>query len=249
MGHDLNSIRGRRKAALFIRKVSGSSDLDLTLRKAVATLYRGGIPSLVVGGYAVQEHGYPRFTQDIDLVVPDVAAAREYLSIRGFRPNPGSSMTLTDRDTKIEVDLLPAGGSVGPGPVSLPQVHELTETPNLADLPTLVSIKLSSYLGNPKTRLKDAADVQELLKAVRPARDLPVDPAVLDAYQGMWDDLFGAEPVTAAVQTIPTGDGEMDGPPGNGGDYRDSNKAEPHDSRVHPITGGQAKRKARLLNR
>ncbi len=28
---------------------------------------------LVVGGYAVQEHGYARFTADVDTVVPNVA--------------------------------------------------------------------------------------------------------------------------------------------------------------------------------
>ena len=89
-----------RTAAEHIRRVSGSTDIDKTLRRTVMTLADGGIPSLVVGGYAVQEHGYARFTQDVDVVVPDVAAARDYLAIRGFRPNAGSNMTLTDRETK-----------------------------------------------------------------------------------------------------------------------------------------------------
>lgn len=96
----------------LIRKASGSTDLTRTMRKAVAALARSGIPSLVVGGYAVQENGYARFTSDVDLIVPNVAEARAILSIRGFRENPGSSMTLTDRITKIEIDLLPGGGSL-----------------------------------------------------------------------------------------------------------------------------------------
>jgi hypothetical protein len=59
-----------RVRAQLIRKVSGSTDLTGTMRKAVAALARANIPSLVVGVYAAQEHGYARFTSDIDLVGP-----------------------------------------------------------------------------------------------------------------------------------------------------------------------------------
>ena len=37
------------------------------------------IPHYVCGGFAVQEHGYPRFTVDVDIIVPDVQLAREKL--------------------------------------------------------------------------------------------------------------------------------------------------------------------------
>ena len=63
--------------ANLLRKISDSTDLSKTMRKAVRVLAEAGIPSLVVDGYAVQENGYPRFTSDIDLIVPDVALARE----------------------------------------------------------------------------------------------------------------------------------------------------------------------------
>ncbi len=39
-----------------------------------------GVPHLVVGGLAVQEHGYFRVTLDCDLVVPDVLDATELLT-------------------------------------------------------------------------------------------------------------------------------------------------------------------------
>lgn len=178
------------KKAAFLRKASGS-EIERTMRKAVTTLGQGGIPALVVGGFAVQEHGYPRFTTDVDLVVPDVALAREYLSIRGFKPNPGSSMTLTDRETKVEVDLLPAGGSVGPGPLSLPKVDGLSAgTVNIVDLKTLIETKLSSSIGS-KGRMKDGADVQELIKANNLKQDYQVDSAVQEAYTSIWQDTFG----------------------------------------------------------
>jgi hypothetical protein len=98
-----------RVRANLLRKVSNSTDLSRTMRKAVRVLAEADIPSLVVGGYAVQENGYARFTSDVVIVVPDVAVARRALSIQGFRENPGSSMTVTDRVSKVEVDLLPGG--------------------------------------------------------------------------------------------------------------------------------------------
>jgi hypothetical protein len=64
----------------------------------------------------VEEYGYPRLTVDMDIIVPDVQLAREKLCMNGFKENPRSTMTVTDRETKVQVDLLPAGGKVDPGP-------------------------------------------------------------------------------------------------------------------------------------
>jgi hypothetical protein len=145
--------------AVLIRKVSASTGLSGTMRKAVRVLAEAGIPSLVVGGYAVQEHGYARFTSDVDIVVPNVAAAREVLTQNGFRENAGSSTTVTDRISKVEVDLLPGGKSVGPGPLLLPMPAAVSAEPTIANLRTLIEIKLSSYLGSPVSRNQDLSDV------------------------------------------------------------------------------------------
>jgi hypothetical protein len=176
--------------AKFLRKSSGSTDIEKTLQRAVKALADRGIPSLVVGGYAVQENGYPRYTTDVDIVVPEVALAISWLSISGFKENQGSTMTVTDRTTKVEVDLLPAGGNVGPGPLNLPIPVKVTMNPNIADLRTLLEIKLSSYMGSPGSRLKDAADVVELIKANNLPRDLAIHPDVRDTYLQLWDNLF-----------------------------------------------------------
>jgi len=184
MPHAAHAVR-----AQLLRKVSASTPITRTMRKAVRVLAEGNIPSLVVGGYAVQENGYARFTSDVDIVVPNVAAARARLTLNGFRENPGSSMTVTDRISKVEVDLLPGGGSVGPGPLLLPVPTELSPEPAIADLKTLLEIKLSSYLGSPLNRAKDFSDVVELIKANSPPRDLPLHPLVRDQYLATWDGL------------------------------------------------------------
>ena len=169
------------------RKISGGDTLEGALRKAVKVLAFYGIPHFVCGGFAVQEHGYARFTGDVDLIVPNVADAREKLAMNGFKENPGSTMTVTDRRTKVEVDLLPGGGRVGPGPLTLPMPTIVSETPQVLSLEKLLEIKLSSYLGNP-SRMRDGADVQELIKVNKLPRELPLDIKVQAAYQKIWDD-------------------------------------------------------------
>ncbi len=54
-------LASRRVRAQLIRRVSESTALSRTMRKTVRVLAEVGIPSLVVGGYAVQENG----TQDL----------------------------------------------------------------------------------------------------------------------------------------------------------------------------------------
>ena len=159
------------------------------MRKAVRVLAEADIPSLVVGGYAVQENGYARFTSDVDIVVPNVAAARAVLTLHGFRENPGSRMTVTDRTSKVEVDLLPGGASVGPGPLLLPLPREVASQPVIADLRTLLEIKLSSYLGSPNSRIQDLADVVALIKANRLPRDFALHAEVAGKYRESWDGL------------------------------------------------------------
>src|SRR6266511_3294041 len=101
--------------AEFLRESSGSN-IEKTLKKAVKVLALFHVPHYVRGGFAVQEHGYPRFTVDVDVIVPDVEFAMEKLSMNGFKANPGFRTTVTDRETKVEVDLLPGGKKVDPRP-------------------------------------------------------------------------------------------------------------------------------------
>jgi hypothetical protein len=181
-------VKFQAKAAHF-RSVTGTTGLEKTLRKAVKTLATGGIPSLVCGGYAVQDNGYPRFTEDVDIIVPDVKAAREYLSIRGFKPNPGSSMTMTDRETGVEVDILPGGGRVGPGPLNLPNPAQVSDTPTVMTLEQIIASKLSSFIGNRVLRHQDMSDVIGLIKANHPPRNLSLPTEVMQEYQQIWDAL------------------------------------------------------------
>src|SRR5215813_979406 len=123
-----------RQQAVFLRESSGSTNIEKTLLKALSVLKLFAIPHYVCGGFAVQERGYPRFTVDVDIIVPDVEFAIEKLSMNGFKQNGGSKMTVTDRETKVEVDLLPGGGKVDPGPLTLPMPTNVSEQPQILSL-------------------------------------------------------------------------------------------------------------------
>ena len=178
-----------REQAELLRKSSGSTNIEKTLLKALKVMKLFNIPHYVCGGFAVQEHGYPRFTIDVYLIVPDVHLAREKLAINGFKANPGSNMTVTDRKTKVEVEVLPGGGKVGPGPVSFPMPKKVSEKPQILALNDLIALKLSSYMGSPIDRAQDYADAIKLIQVNHPPRELDVDARVRDLYHTLWDQI------------------------------------------------------------
>ena len=178
-----------REQAVFLRESSGSTNIEKALLKALGVLKLFNIPHYVCGGFAVQEHGYPRFTVDVDIIVPDVQLAREKLSMNGFKANQGSEMTVTDRDTKVEVDLLPGGKKVDPGPLTLPMPTIVSEKPQILTLEKLIGAKLSTYMGRGIDRSQDYADVVKLVQANHLPREFGVDPKVQSEYYKIWDGL------------------------------------------------------------
>lgn len=66
--------------AHVLRENTGTSGVLESARTAVAALADHDIPHLIVGCVAVQEHGYPRVTIDVDVVVTDVLEAVEFLT-------------------------------------------------------------------------------------------------------------------------------------------------------------------------
>jgi len=109
--------------------------------------------------------------------------------MNGFKANAGSKMTVTDRETKVEVVLLPGGKKLDPGPLSFPMPDHVSEEPQILALDKLISAKLSTYIGVGVHRAQDFADVVKLIEANRLPRDFGVDPKVRDEYQKTWDEI------------------------------------------------------------
>lgn len=179
--------------AYVLRENTGTSGLEQTARAAVATLAQYDIPHLVVGGLAVQEHGYPRVTIDVDIVVPDVLEAVEFLTadLSGpFKRVSGHQDRVQDKRTSVIIDLLPAGRVVKSGcKVPFPIPTSVAERPQIVDLASLISLKLDSWKNSPLRRLRDKTDVVELIIRRKLPRDLAVAEPVRALYLEIWDGL------------------------------------------------------------
>jgi len=58
-----------------------------------------------MGAYAAQEYGCLRYTNNVDLIVPDVARAHELLCANGFHAHLTVRTTVVDPDFAFEVRL------------------------------------------------------------------------------------------------------------------------------------------------
>lgn len=183
--------------AYILRETTGTSGLERTLRSAVEVLAHWDIPHLVAGGLAVQEHGYFRVTLDADIIVPDVLEAVEFLTadLSGpFVRYQGCEDTVQDRRNGVFINFLPAGRAFGRNcQVMFPEPRSVSDQPQFVTLEQLIALKLDSWVNSPTRRLKDKADVVELIKELKLPRDLPVAEPVRHLYVETWDALR-AEP-------------------------------------------------------
>jgi hypothetical protein len=183
----------RTTGAYILRENTGTSGLERTLRDAVETLALHEVPHLVVGGLAVQEHGYFRVTTDCDIVVPDVFDAVELLTadLSGpFNRLPGCKDTVKDKRNAVLINLLPAGRVLKSGcRVPFPAPAEVCDQPCFVSLEKLLSLKLDSWSNSPNRRHKDKTDVIELIKALHLPREVAVDEPVRLLYRETWDAL------------------------------------------------------------
>ncbi len=183
--------------AYLLRENTGTSGLEQAALAAAAALAHFDIPHLIVGGLAVQEHGYPRLTLDVDMVVPDVLEAVEFITadLSGpFARVPGSQDRVEDRRNQVKVDFLPAGRVLKQGcQVPFPQPSIAAERLQIIGLEALISLKLDSWTHSPLRRLKDKTDVIELIIRRGLPRDLAVAAVVSGLYGATWDALK-AEP-------------------------------------------------------
>jgi hypothetical protein len=179
--------------AYVLREGTGTSGVIETARLAAGRLADHLIPHLIVGGVAVQEHGYPRVTLDVDMVVPDVLDALEILTADVTGPLVrlrGLEDRIKDSRTGTAIDLLPAGKVLKRGckvPFPLPIVA--SDLLQIVDLEKLISLKLDNWANSQLHRLRDKSDVIEIILRRKLPRDLAVDAAVLSSYLEIWDGL------------------------------------------------------------
>ena len=181
-----------REASLFL---DSRGPVHLALRKIAGRLEALGIPYAVVGGMALNAHGYNRTTSDVDVLVTEEGLQEIHRKLEGlgYLPPFEGSRHLRDTENGVKVEFLVAGGFPGDGkpkPVAFPdpaKVGVVIGGIRYVVLETLLEMKLASGISNPG-RIKDLGDVQELIKELGLKLELgaALNPYVRQEYERLW---------------------------------------------------------------
>jgi hypothetical protein len=154
------------------RYFMGEGQLNNSLARLVDDLNEHQIDYLVIGAVALMAYGYFRFTEDIDLILNSNGLERfhnELIGIGYAPPSQGARKRLRSTREGTPIEVIAAGEYPGDGKPKLVSFPEPSENSveidgvRFATLEKLIELKLASGMTAPD-RLKDLADVQELIK-------------------------------------------------------------------------------------
>jgi hypothetical protein len=155
-------MRRLKEIDMFFQK---RDPVHKTMRRLAKQLEKAKIPYAVLGGMAVNAHGYQRTTGDLDVLLTAAGFAefRRRFVPKHYQPHAERGRRFTDQKNQVTVDFLITGmypGSGRPGPVAFPdpaQSSGVIEAVKVVDLLTLVQLKLAAH------RHQDFADVVHLI--------------------------------------------------------------------------------------
>ncbi|MFL6334675.1 MAG: hypothetical protein ACJ754_15285 [Pyrinomonadaceae bacterium] len=179
-----------------LRYLMGEGNLNNALAQLCKDLDAHGIDYMVIGAVALMAHGYPRFTEDIDLVLTREGLDtfhRELIGL-GYVPSfEGARKRLRATRVGVPIEVIVAGeypGDGKPKPVSFPEPAVASveiDGVRVVTLERLIELKLASGMTAPD-RLKDLADVQELIKVRGLGNEFAdrLDEYVCEEYLRLW---------------------------------------------------------------
>ena len=201
MAADFQTLMSSPTAAYAeaVRFFNGNGMLNDALSRLVRDLESHEIDYAVIGAVALNQHGFQRLTVDIDVLLTKegLDRFRDKLVGLGYRPAfEGAKKKFRTTKENIPVDVITTGeypGDGSPIPVTFPNPADasvIIDGVNTVTLEKLIELKLASGI-TATDRLKDLADVQELIKiksldesfAVR--LNEFVQSKYLDLYQGV----------------------------------------------------------------
>jgi hypothetical protein len=178
------------------------SAVHRALERIVQRLEELWVPYAIAGGMGLFFHGYRRFTEDVDvLVTPEgLAEIHRRLEGLGYVPPFSGNESLRDAEHGVRIKFLVTGGYPGDGKpktVAFPNPEDSgVEIDGICclRLDRLVELKLAS--GTTPGRLRDLADVQELIRLLSLPADFAarLDPSVRDLYAELWTAVQDAPP-------------------------------------------------------
>jgi hypothetical protein len=174
-GDEMTNLEPRSVQDIYAegqRYFMGEGKLNHALARLIADLKEHQIDYMVIGAVALMAYGYPRFTEDIDLILDSNGLDRFHNELIGLGYSPafrGARKRLRSTRDGTPIEVIAAGeypGDGKPKPVSFPEPSESSVEIDGVKFPTLeklIELKLASGMTAPD-RLKDLADVQELIK-------------------------------------------------------------------------------------
>jgi hypothetical protein len=172
-----------------------------SLNRLAERLESEGIPYAIVGGMALYVHELERTTRDVDVLLT-ADGLKQFLERcvgQGYVPAfVGATRSFRDTATRVPIEVLLTGDYPGDGlpkPVSFPDPAEASVEKagvHVIRLAKLVELKLASGLSAPH-RLRDLADVQDLIRVLELPRSLQddLDVSVRPEYVRLWDAAQG----------------------------------------------------------
>ncbi|KAG4067739.1 hypothetical protein HA402_005511 [Bradysia odoriphaga] len=144
-----------------------------TARKLAKQLDMNGIDYAIVGGFALNVHGFKRQTLDVDVLLTkeNLNKFNAKVLYNGFAPRfRGARRSFRDPVSNVGVDVIVAGEFPGDGKeksISFPDPSTTNvniDGVKVINLHTLIDLKLASYMSMPQQRMKDRTDVSGLVK-------------------------------------------------------------------------------------
>ena len=209
---DSNTNWALREGGMFFQN---ESEVQKSLRRITGRLNDLGIDYAVVGGMALFLHGFRRFTENVGILVTRAGLKKlhEALEGSGYRPPFANSKNLRDTDNGVRIEFLVAGEYPGDGkakPVAFPEpatVATEREGIRLLNLEALIELKLASGISGGVERLKDIADVVEVIKMLRLPEAIAdrLNPYVGGRYRELWQEIEAARKQREADGVEPQG--------------------------------------------
>ena len=186
-----------------LRFFKGKGMLNETLRKLVKDLETREIDYSVIGAIALNQHGYRRFTEDINLLLTSKGLEKIQNELVGLGYHPafqGATKKFRTTDENVTIEIITAGEFPGDGKEKPVRFEAPTENQIVIDgiktleLAKLVELKIASGMTAPH-RLKDLADVQEVIKIKKLGADFAeqLNPYVREKFLELQKSIAEAE--------------------------------------------------------
>lgn len=141
------------------------------VKRTIDFLEEHGIDYCIIGGIALHFYDYTRATTDLDILIDRPISEVQRLFVQAGYKKTTSRGVFSNKFPDFEIEFLTEGERLTPNGIAYPDPKTVRVQQDyfgkevwVISLRDLIHVKLGAYV-NTKTRMKDGADVQELIKS------------------------------------------------------------------------------------